>query len=180
VSLPRSIETRLLEAVWRETIACFAREDLGLVEGYGGPENWRIYPYPLLEAENVTPRQVNIVNVPPEYKPGIGGNSDSIKEIEVCFHFPVNNSLKFTPGQNSFLDEIKALQVWLNKGGTPQNNKNARLLDPDGNGIDQYINEKIDSFAWQNPYIPLKTKAAVVYPVLIAFSVKEDSQGIKR
>jgi hypothetical protein len=186
VSLPRSILTRLHEAVWRETIACYARSELGLVEKYGGPDAWKIFPIHLLPKQSVVgPRQINVVPVSPEWRPGVGGISDTEKQVALDYHFPVNEVFQFTPGGNTFHDEIDALKSWLAGGGSVEN-KNGRLLDPDAPtgaiGADRFININLTSFHVGDPtlYPNATSVASALVSVLVTFGTRENSQGERK
>ncbi len=163
IALRREIPTRLLEACYREAVALF--EPLGL--GY------RVLPYPLMDAGGISgARQINIVNVPPDYEIGVGGVSDTEYTIEFCFFFP-RSIVQFAPGANSYLDEITLLRRWLFAGGTKPN-QNGRLADPDDES--QTINTSITKFTWLRPQVS-RNDAAIEVPVHVTFSTRETAAG---
>jgi hypothetical protein len=191
---PRIIETRLLEAVWRETIACFDDAQrtavikpvkfggtpwpaLGLGSLYGGPASWSIFPYPLMippdgKVSIRAPRQINIANVAPDFDAGVGGVDDAVKLIECVFFFPVSVFI-LKAGAKSFLDEIRPWMSWLRLGGTAPNLHGA-LADPDIPG--KWINDSIGRITWSEPQY-VKGNAAAGVSVMIEFGVRENVIG---
>ncbi|HSY50400.1 MAG TPA: hypothetical protein VLC46_16430 [Thermoanaerobaculia bacterium] len=171
MSLPRCIRTRLLEALWTETKNCFARDELGLAEAYGGSAP-RIYAHPLKPGDSITPRQINIVTVPINFTEGTGGVTDSVYEYEILFTFPIQ-TIYYTPGENSYLCEIDALRYWLYAGGSVPN-RNGRLADPDNPGAK--INNNIVRWA-EGGWRVAPGNAGVEVPVVISFETREDATG---
>ncbi|HXG58195.1 MAG TPA: hypothetical protein VNL91_04160 [Thermoanaerobaculia bacterium] len=166
----RCVLTRLLEACYREAVACYSQAHL--VELYSTNGRLRIYAQPLLPGEQVVPRQINIVPLPPVWTPGVGGVSELGKEIEFTFHFPVQ-SVVLVPGETTFLDEVDELAKWLRAGGTSPN-KNGRLADPDNPG--KYLNEAIRRIEWDTPQ-PGPRNASVVVPVIVTFVDLKESRS---
>ncbi len=182
MSLKRHIRTRCLEALWKETVACFGREDLGLRELYGfastddpDTKEPRIYPYAILPMEDVAPRQINISIAPFLFQQGVGGISDTTYDYEVTFIFP-SKLFRHVAGSNSYLDEMMELRTWLYAGGSVPN-KNGRLQDPELPG--QLINNEI--VKWQEqPARYAAGSAGVEVPIIIGFQSREDSAGDRR
>jgi hypothetical protein len=170
MALIRSIPTRLLEAAWRETINCYARPELNLVEAYGGPDGWRIFAHPFLPGKNVIPRQINITPVPPVWEPGCSGVSDTEYALEFLYTFPAA-VFDFKAGGNSYLDELIALRIWLLHGGSA-NNRNARLPDPDHAGAP--ITGDLVRFTWERP---VGVDNGIEVAVIATFTTNEDRAG---
>jgi len=161
----------MLEALWTETKNCFARTELGLASAYGGAAP-RIFAQPLKPSESIVPRQINIVSVPLSYERGTGGVTDSTYDYEILFTFPIAN-IFYTPGSNSYLDEVDALRYWLFAGGSAPN-RNARLQDPDNPGT--FINNNIIRWA-EGGWRVAAGNAGVEVPVVISFETREDATG---
>lgn len=165
ITLRREIPTRLLEACVREAKALY--EPLGL--GY----EEKIFGYPIMsEADLVNPRQLHVVNVPPNYETGVGGFGSSEYTIEFCFYLPIQLA-RLEEGQNTYLDEIMLLRRWLYAGGSAAN-RNGRLEDPDFPG--KTINTEIKRFAWLNPEV-LPGNVGIEVPVHVTFGVDETTDG---
>ncbi len=164
IALRREIPTRLLEACVREARALFEPLALG----------YRVFPYPaMIGAERFTgARQINVVNVPPDYEIGVGGISTTEYTIEFAFYFP-RAIMVFQTGNTSYLDEITLLRRWLHAGGTVPN-RNGRLADPDHPG--QFINTDIKKFTWMRPTIQ-REEAAIEIPVHVTFGCREDADA---
>lgn len=182
MSLKRYIRTRCLEALWKETINCFARETVGLREEYGfaaadqpDTKEPHIYPFALLPMEGVKPRQINISPAPFLFQQGISGISDTTYDFELTFIFPPR-IFKHEVGSNSYLDDITELRAWLFSGGSVAN-KNGRLQDPDSPG--EVINLGIVKFAEQSARYAAGS-AGVEVPIIIGFETREDPSGDRR
>lgn len=179
MSLKRHIRTRCLEALWKETVNCFSREDLGLRELYGfaapdlpDTKDPRIYPFALMPMEDIAPRQINISPAPLLFQQGISAISDTTYDFELTFIFPAK-LFRHVLGSNSYLDEIAELRTWLFSGGSVPN-KNGRLQDPDLPG--QLINNLI--VKWQEqPARYAAGSAGVEVPIIIGFETRENAAG---
>lgn len=168
MALSRCIETRLLEAVWRETKACFAQADLGLADLYAN----QIHARPWQEGEALNPYTIFITPVPAKWEQGVGGVSDNFYIIEVTFVFPWS-AANFAAGGNTFIDHIQELRAYLTGSGSLSTRTGA-IADPDN--LTQEV-AHIASFAWTEPS-PAPGNAGMAVPVLLEYETRENKLGV--
>jgi hypothetical protein len=178
----RSIETRLLEAVWTETINCFkdsvrtsiGEAAIGLDSTYSANGQYRIYARPFRKSESIVPYQIHMVPLPPKWEIGTGGVETTVYEIEVDFVFPFD-LLNLVAGQTTFLDHIAAYRAWLAIGGS-WNSKARGLKDPDNPTVEI---AHLVAFV-QDHWLLAPQTAGVIIPVILRFETREDKKGIVR
>lgn len=169
MALSRCIETRLLEAVWREVKACFAQVTLGLSSLYAN----NIHARPWMEGDPLHPYTVYVTHVPVKWEPGVGGVGDNYYIVEVAFVFPWS-AANFGTGENTFLDHIQELREWLVSGGTFPNS-HMDIEDPDNAGASLAW---LKSFAWGEPE-PAPGNAGMAVPVMLEYETRVNKAGAR-
>jgi hypothetical protein len=179
MALSRCTETRLLEAVWYEVKACFARSDLGLTDKYFPNGVAKIYAHPFDKEEQLTltPWTIVVTPIPPRWTPGVGGAGDNYYVVEVAFIFP-KEAFHIQPGRTTFLDHIDALRRWLVDGGSWAEEVGHALAgmpirDPDNSAKEV---AHMRSFA-QTEDFEAPNNCGIVVPVLIEFETFETDEG---
>jgi hypothetical protein len=180
VTLPRSTATRLLEACYREAVACLAQPELGIASDYKlANGDWKVFPFALLEGEIAQAYQINIVVMPFEYNQGVGAVNTTMLDVTFYFHFPVNiRTFQVGIGANSYLDHVCALRDWLFRGGTWADRAgvdlpSAPIEDPDSANREL---AHLVHFGWDVPFM-MPNKAALVVPAGALWETRETARG---
>lgn len=185
MALSRCSETRLLEAVLVETIACFTdalraaagQAEIGLNALYYSNGYPRIYARPFRNQEALSPYMIQMMSLPPTWYPNTSGGGETLYEIEINFIFPFDLA-NVVPGAgaNSFLDHITVYRTWLISGGTSPS-MDRSLIDPDAAGDISKRIGVLRKFA-QEDFLVAANNAGIMVPVILGYEIREkDSTG---
>lgn len=187
MSLPRTIKTRLLEALAREAVACFSQAGLGLAERYSTNGVFRIHPYAVVPGDFVHATQVNVVVNMARYTLGAGGISDTEYDAGFTFLFLPDRRI-FADGGNTPDDEIGALRRWLMSNGTAglvASKNRGCIEDPDWSGDAddiRFLTTGVKEITESNGLLTAKSSAsksvnALFIDLLVTFYSREDADG---